>query len=490
MRVSFRITALSGLFFTCLALFPQVARAQVGGDGNRDRRESRGDESNNNNGDEGPRRGRGGFPGGDFGGPGGGGPFGGGGPGGGGPGAGGPWGGRGQGGGGPWGGGGPGGGGPWGGGGQGGGGPWGGGGGGGPWGGGGGGWGGRGGGEDGGGRRGRGGFGGGGFGGFNPADMFALQDRNGDGQITMDELDERTRGFMQRMAQNNGLSESGPWKIDEIRKSFEDRAAGGGDRRGGQGDENRRDGDRGGENNKEKEAAKKPLVPGFGMASLEGAAGRLVPGFGVDPKKAGAVSNRTFGALARTSERPSGGGSRGGTGPAAASAAPAKAPASKAEADAQKMIKGSDANNDGKLQPDEMEGMFFKPKDTNGDGAVTLEELTEQLAKISGKSGGKSGGGSDSKADGGGRRSRESSGSGSDASRKGSRFLTARERLPKDIPDWFVDADEDEDGQVLMSEYAERWTESVVKKFAGLDSDGDGVITPEEATAGRNSRDR
>ncbi len=315
--------------------------------------------------------------------------------------------------------------------------------------------------------------------------MFTRQDRNGDGQISMDELDERTRGFMQRMAQNNGLSESGPWKIDDIRKSFEERS-GGGDRRD-RGDQGEGDRDRGGDrgsDNKASEEAKKPLVPGFGLASLEGAAGRLVPGFGVTKTEGEATTNRTFGALARTSARPSVGGSSS----SSSGSSSAKAPSSKAEADAQKMIKGSDANNDGKLQPEEMEGMFFKPKDPNNDGAVTLEELTEQLAKIGGKSGDKAAGGSDNKEGGGGRRER--GGSSSDSSRKSMRFLTAKERLPKDIPDWFVDADEDEDGQVLMSEYAERWTESVAKKFVEQDLDGDGVITPDEATSGRKSRGR
>jgi Ca2+-binding EF-hand superfamily protein len=317
--------------------------------------------------------------------------------------------------------------------------------------------------------------------------MFARQDRNGDGQVTMDEMDERTRGFMQRMAQTNGLPENGPWKIDEIRKSFEERA-GGGDREGRGRDEGDRgrDGDRDSDEKKDDEA-KKPSVPGFGIASLEGAAGRLVPGFGVTTEENGRPSNRTFGALARTSR---GGRSDGGRSESSSSSSsggsssPTKKPSSKAEEDAQKMIKNNDANNDGKLQADEMDGMFFKPKDANGDGDVSLDELTAQLAKTSG---GKT---ADAKKEAGGGRDRGSSDSGDDSSSKSFRFLTAKERLPKDIPDWFVDADEDEDGQVLMSEYAERWTESVAKKFVGLDLDGDGVITPDEATSGRKSRDR
>jgi hypothetical protein len=67
--------------------------------------------------------------------------------------------------------------------------------------------------------------------------------------------------------------------------------------------------------------------------------------------------------------------------------------------------------------------------------------------------------------------------------------LTPKERLPKGIPDWFVDADEDGDGQVLMAEYSDRLTESKAKEFARRDLDGDGVITPREAASGGRSRD-
>ena len=156
------------------------------------------------------------------------------------------------------------------------------------------------------------------------------------------------------------------------------------------------------------------------------------------------------------------------------------------------MIKSNDANGDGKLQPDEMEGMFFKPKDTNGDGAVTADELTAQLERPSNRSGGEQNNGEKPEERtarserGRGDRSRdgESSGSG----RKSYRFLSGKERS-RDAPSWFLDADEDGDGQVLMAEYAERWTESKATEFARRDLDGDGVITPSEAASGRRSRE-
>jgi hypothetical protein len=293
--------------------------------------------------------------------------------------------------------------------------------------------------------------------------------------------------MMQRMAQNMGLPESGPWKLDEIRKSFEDRAQG----RDGGGDRDR--GDRRDENSDSKKEATKPLVPGFGMASLEGASGILVPGFGVtkDEKKAGEDGERPRG---NSFARPAAPSAAKSTSPAAA--AGKSGPLSKTEERAQKMINSNDANKDGKLQKDEMTEMFFKPKDTNNDGAVTLDELATQLApKGESKPEGDKSASSDRprgdhrpRGDRGGDRERETS-LGDGASRKSERFLTAKERLPKGAPDWFVDADEDGDGQVLMAEYTDRWTESKAKEFAGRDLDGDGVITPREATSGRRSRD-
>ena len=318
--------------------------------------------------------------------------------------------------------------------------------------------------------------------------MFARQDRNGDGQIALEEIDERARGFMQQMAQRNGMSESGPWKIDDLRKSMEQRMGGGGS--GGEGDRGRDEGDR---REGESKEAKKPLVPGFGaLAALGDETPLLVPGFGIpaaDEKgEVGANRSRSTTSSARprastataakpsaTASRPSSGSSSGG--------------GSRNEERARTMIKSNDANNDGKLQPDEMDELIVKPKDTNGDGAVTVEEIAAQLGGNKSEGGEKtasSGGGERPR---GGRDARSSSSSSSDDARKSFRFLTPKERLPKGTPDWFVDADEDGDGQVLMAEYSDRWTESKATEFARRDKDGDGVITPREAASGGSTRE-
>jgi hypothetical protein len=65
------------------------------------------------------------------------------------------------------------------------------------------------------------------------------------------------------------------------------------------------------------------------------------------------------------------------------------------------------------------------------------------------------------------------------ATRSG-RFLTAKERLPKGLPDWFSEKDADHDGQVGMSEYAGRWSPETVAEFAQYDLNHDGIITAAE----------
>jgi hypothetical protein len=67
--------------------------------------------------------------------------------------------------------------------------------------------------------------------------------------------------------------------------------------------------------------------------------------------------------------------------------------------------------------------------------------------------------------------------------KKSYRFLTPTERLPKDMPEWFVKSDADGDGQIMMAEYALSWTEAEAAKFAKYDLNGDGIITPSECLA-------
>jgi Ca2+-binding EF-hand superfamily protein len=48
------------------------------------------------------------------------------------------------------------------------------------------------------------------------------------------------------------------------------------------------------------------------------------------------------------------------------------------------------------------------------------------------------------------------------------------------LPEWFIQKDKDEDGQVTMAEFSNSWSDATVAEFLRYDLDGDGVITPKE----------
>ena len=73
---------------------------------------------------------------------------------------------------------------------------------------------------------------------------------------------------------------------------------------------------------------------------------------------------------------------------------------------------------------------------------------------------------------------------------KSGRFLTPRERLPKDLPAWFLEKDANRDGQVDMAEFTDEWTEALLVEFNRYDLNRDGVITPAECLKVENGRGR
>jgi hypothetical protein len=64
--------------------------------------------------------------------------------------------------------------------------------------------------------------------------------------------------------------------------------------------------------------------------------------------------------------------------------------------------------------------------------------------------------------------------------RKSGRFLSARERLPKGLPSWFIEKDTNGDGQITMDEYTPVWTPDKAAEFDRYDLNHDGIITAEE----------
>ncbi len=53
-------------------------------------------------------------------------------------------------------------------------------------------------------------------------------------------------------------------------------------------------------------------------------------------------------------------------------------------------------------------------------------------------------------------------------------------RLPKGLPDWFVQRDADGDGQLTTDEFAPEGTKSQHDQFAAYDANSDGVVTAKE----------
>jgi len=51
------------------------------------------------------------------------------------------------------------------------------------------------------------------------------------------------------------------------------------------------------------------------------------------------------------------------------------------------------------------------------------------------------------------------------------------------LPAWFFERDLDRDGQVAMHEFADEWTIELRQEFQTIDLNGDGLLTPREATA-------
>jgi hypothetical protein len=158
------------------------------------------------------------------------------------------------------------------------------------------------------------------------------------------------------------------------------------------------------------------------------------------------------------------------------------------------MLTRYDRNRDGKLDAEEIARYRWgnlKEADRSGDGNVTKEELTAWLAaRAQGGAAataaatataaprpGPAAPASQAMAS----RAAPAASASNEPQRKSYRFLSALERLPSGLPSWFREKDGDKDGQVQMSEWTKRWSDSAVSEFSRHDGNGDGVITPAEA---------
>ena len=187
------------------------------------------------------------------------------------------------------------------------------------------------------------------------------------------------------------------------------------------------------------DAASAPLVPGFGeVASIKLTP---IPGFGV-PISSASASAKKSGASGDSSSASSG----------STSSTPPLDDRIRQYATqwAKSQIKEYDKNGNGQLEKDEWSQMKEKywAADKNHDGIITVDELIEFQIADSGSGPRQSSGVAVA-----------SSAGANIAAAPGNtgkpkfRSPTPTERLPKDIPSWFITADTTGDGVVTMSEY-------------------------------------
>lgn len=141
-----------------------------------------------------------------------------------------------------------------------------------------------------------------------------------------------------------------------------------------------------------------------------------------------------------------------------------------------------DKNKNRVLERDEWRRISGSPEksDANGDGVITLDELTARLEHNYRKRDGGDSSDRRSKRE-RSKRSRPEKKEGEQDERRSYRFTPPHERLPDGLPSWFRDRDQNGDGQVAMHEYSRSWSDSRAREFARYDGNGDGVITPAEA---------
>lgn len=286
-------------------------------------------------------------------------------------------------------------------------------------------------------------------------------DGNEDGTISPEEIEESRMGrfLVMRLEQEIDIDASEGFRISEIRdrlvKHYQSQASGDGSERDSSSDS-------------QSDGGSSHKVPGFDVQVER----PPVPGFGSDANPGYTIGGPVFpqtttasGSSGDTSSSSSSDSSR-----SSSDSGDGEAPAEldeRVKRYAEGLMRRYDENEDGKLTEDEWSEMSGNPEqaDRDNDGVVTLEELTVHLMNYSrGATSNDSG-------------SSRSSGSSDGGSR---RYSTSSSHLPEGLPDWFRDRDKNADGQIMMHEYSDVWTDEKAQEFLRYDLNGDGVITPQE----------
>lgn len=155
------------------------------------------------------------------------------------------------------------------------------------------------------------------------------------------------------------------------------------------------------------------------------------------------------------------------------------------------LIDRYDKNHNSVLDKDEWKEMRGDPEksDLNNDGKITKDELVERFRSY------RRGDSSKENKQNSTRGSREartgrSIGRSRDRDEESNvrntyRFTPAADRLPGDARSWIERYDDNGDAQVSMAEFSSTWTSSKVREFEKYDLNGDGLVTAKEYLAGK-----
>ena len=361
-----------------------------------------------------------------------------------------------------------------------------------------------------------------------PSSFLTRMDRNGDGMIAPDEMDERARGFLSRIASEAKIDLSRPVPISRLSEAFEKMRN---SWRGRSSSSSSSDSD------SKSEEEEQPLVQGFDLPPLT-----LPPGFGENAELSQIVANekdmryaedrmrrydRNKDGVLDAQELQSGRWSddpmrfdRSGDGKLTAAELAIRYAKRRLDASGDSDSSDSkskpefftgvtssasvalddrtkrmldytmgryDRNRDGVVDEKERKEMRSDPSefDANKDSKISKAEMAKFLQERYG-----------SRSSSRNRSSAPNYFTGRPADSSDSKDAdaywrpTRREQLEedgklKDLPSGFLDADEDGDGQVSMAEYAEEWTDAMAEAFIKMDSNNDGYMTIQECLAAR-----